>query len=335
MLIAVVCAIAAGACFAAGGLLQQHVASSRPAREALTVRLLADLVRQPLWLYGIGLALLAYVLESVALAFGPLVLVQPLVVTELLAALPISMRWDGLHIRPREWAGAVAVTAGLAVGLVSAAPGAGIALPGLSAWLPALVVTTVAASAAVAAGRRTRGPLRASLFAVAAGITMAVQAALLKSVIALFKRGLQPGLTSWQLWAMVAASLLGLLFVQSAFQAGPLAASMPVVDSVSPAVAIILGVLVFHEAVRSGPWLAGIVTGLASLFAGIVLLDTSAVVRQQQRIEHRRAATPEPPQPDKPEPGLRVSCTVRGKAAAAPPAGCGRRRPLPTRQWRS
>jgi drug/metabolite transporter (DMT)-like permease len=280
MLIAVVFAVAAGSSFAVGGVLQQHAAARRPPGEELSVRLLAGLLRHRAWLAGIGLAFLAYALESVALAYGPLIVVQPLIVTELLTALPLSMRWDGMRIGGREWAGAIAVTFGLAVGLVSAAPGAGTALPSLHAWIPALAGTALAATLAVLTSRRMRGPLRASLYAAAAGLVLSLQAALLKSAIALFTRGLLPALQSWQLWAMVAASLVGLLLVQTAYQAGPLALSMPVLDTVGPAVAIILGVLVFREQIRTGLWLIGIAAGLIPLFAGIALLDTSVLRRR-------------------------------------------------------
>jgi drug/metabolite transporter (DMT)-like permease len=285
MLIAVVCAIAAGACFASAGVLQQHIASASPPEDELSLRLLAGLVRQPLWLAGIGFAFLAFVLESVALAFGPLVLVQPLIVTELLAALPISMRLRGMRMGTREWLGAFAVTFGLCVGLVSAAPRAGVAGPSLDAWMLALAGVAALAGLAVLAGRRVCGPPRSSLYAAAAGVVLATQAGLLKSVIALVQRGPVPALTSWQLWAMVAASIIGLLLVQSAYQAGPLAASMPVIDAVNTAVAIILGAVLFREQIRTGLWVMGFVAGLIPLFAGIVLLDTSTQVRRLQRAE--------------------------------------------------
>lgn len=82
------------------------------------------------------------------------------------------------------------------------------------------------------------------------------------------------------------ASIGGLLLIQSAFQAGPLAASMPVMDAVEPAVAIAAGVTLFGESVRTG-WPAGGVAlaGLLLLFAGIVLLDTSPLLKALYRRE--------------------------------------------------
>src|SRR5579875_2271970 len=192
MLIAIIFALAAGGSFASGGVLQQHVASTRPEDEALSFRLLTDLARQPLWLAGIFLAFLSYVFESVALAFGPLILVQPLIVTELLFALPLSVRWHNMRMGLREWAGAAAVTVGLVIGLISASPGKGRPFPPVLDWGVALAAIAVLVSAVVSLGKRApaRSPLRSSLYAAGAGMVLATQAALLKSAIAFFMRGL-------------------------------------------------------------------------------------------------------------------------------------------------
>lgn len=301
MLIAVVCALAAGACFASAGVLQQRAASARPETESLSFRLIADLAHEPLWLVGIGLAMLSYVFESVALAFGPLVLVQPLIVTELLFALPISLRWRGMRMSVRDWVGTLSVACGLSVGLVAAAPAQGTPNASLVRWIPALAIAAGLTMVAVAIGRRVSGPWRSSSYAAGAGLVLGSQAALLKATVALFERGIVTALTSWQLWAMVAAAIIGLLLVQSAYEAGPLAASMPVVDAVDPAVAVLFGILLFHEHVRTGIWLAGVATGVVLLIAGIVLLDTSPVIQCLQKVERRqRDARPAGPAEQRP-----------------------------------
>lgn len=285
MLIAVVGAVGAAASFALGGVLQQHAAGQRPEGEALSFRLLVDLAGDRLWWLGIGFAFLSYVLESVALAFGPLVLVQPLIVTELLFALPISIRWQGMRMSGREWLGTAFVTSGLAMGLVSAAPGQGQAEAPLDVWGMAMAGVAALALVAVGLGRLSTGALRPSLFALAAALVLGAQAALLKATIARFEQGLVPALADWHLWAMVATSILGLLLVQSAYESGPLATSMPVVDAVDPAVGVLFGIVLFHESVRGGPWRVGIFAGAALLLAGIVVLDTSPLVQCLQRLQ--------------------------------------------------
>lgn len=287
MLIAVLAALGAGGSFAAGGVLQQRAASARPEGESLSFRLIVDLAHDPMWLLGIGFALLSYVLEGLALSYGPLVLVQPLIVTELLFALPVSVRWRGMRMSTREWLGTLSVAGGLTLGLICAAPGAGRPEAPIGEWIVALGVLGGTTLVAVSVGRRHKGPLRSSLYAVGAALVLGAQAALFKASVARLEKGLVPAFESWELWAMFAAAILGLLLVQSAYQAGPLATSMPVVDAVDPAVAIVFGIVLFHEPVRSGVWLVGVGTGMAMLLAGILLLDTSPLIHCLQRVERQ------------------------------------------------
>ena len=292
MVIAVLAALASGGGFAAGGVLQQRAASTHPENEALSFRLLVELAREPLWLLGIGFALVSYVLEALALSFGPLVLVQPLIVSELAFALPISVRWRGMQMGAREWLGATAIAVGLAVGVASAAPRAGRAGAPVVEWIVALGVAGSLTALVVASGRRKSGSARSSLYAVAAGIVIGTQASLLKATIAPFEHGVSHALESWELWATLVTAVLGLLLVQSAYEAGPLATSMPALDAIEPAVAIVFGIVLFHEAARTGLALVGAGAGIAALLLGVVLLDTSPVIKCLQKAQrtHQRAA---------------------------------------------
>ena len=89
--IAVVAALTAGFCFAAGSVVQQGVAR-QTGDEALRFRLLWDLVRTPRWVAGVALEAFSFVIQGVALVFGPLSLVQPIAATDVLFALPMIAR---------------------------------------------------------------------------------------------------------------------------------------------------------------------------------------------------------------------------------------------------
>src|SRR5689334_17669002 len=102
--IAVLAALAAAASFGVAAALQHRQARLTP--DAGGVRLLARLAAQPLWLAGIALAALAYGMQALALAFGPLALVAPIVATDLLFALPVAARWSR-PLRARDWLGCV------------------------------------------------------------------------------------------------------------------------------------------------------------------------------------------------------------------------------------
>ncbi|HJT04014.1 MAG TPA: DMT family transporter [Pseudonocardiaceae bacterium] len=287
-LISASAALVAGMCLAATGLLQQGVASKESSDKQFSLRLIADLVRNRTWLAGIGAAVASYVFQAVALATGPLSLVQPLVVSELLFAIPISARRHQAKLGWREWAGLLTVTAGLVVGIVAANPHRGHPLRPFSSWIWALVAVAVIAVGGVLIGKAVSGPARASLFALSGATVMALQSALYATTIAELRHDIGHTFATWQPYALIVASFTGLFLVQNAYQAGPLAASMPVMDAVLPMVSIGLGVGLFGEHIRT-TWfgLAGAAAGFVALVIGIVMLDTSPVVRRQQRLESR------------------------------------------------
>ncbi len=78
-------ALCAAFCFALGSLIQQGAARQTHAR-TLRFGLLVALVHERRWLGGVAVTVLSFGIQGVALAFGPLALVQPLVATEVLFA---------------------------------------------------------------------------------------------------------------------------------------------------------------------------------------------------------------------------------------------------------
>ena len=78
-------------------------------------RLLLDLARRPRWLAGIGLDALSFFILALALAFGPLALVQPLASLDVLFALPLIARRQGRRLTLQDRAGAVTVAGGIVI----------------------------------------------------------------------------------------------------------------------------------------------------------------------------------------------------------------------------
>jgi hypothetical protein len=109
--IAVLAALAAAGAFGVAAALQHRQAQLAPRAGNVSFRLLARLAGRPLWLAGIMLAAVAYGLQALALAFGPLALVAPIVATDLLFALPVAARWSG-PLRLADWLGGVLAAGG-------------------------------------------------------------------------------------------------------------------------------------------------------------------------------------------------------------------------------
>jgi len=273
--IAVLAALAAAASFGVAAALQHRQARLTP--DAGGVRLLARLAAQPLWLAGIALAALAYGMQALALAFGPLALVAPIVATDLLFALPVAARWSR-PLRAKDWLGCVLAAGGVAAFLAAAPPSSGWSDAPASDWLLAFAVVGLACVLTLAAGRLATGPVRAALTATAAGAVFGLTAAVTLSLTRLL-RAAGPGATlaHWQPWALLALGTTGLLLSASAFQAGALGASLPVMDTVEPVSGVLLGTLLFGEQLATSP--AGFtvqLAGAAAAIAGITLLGRYA-----------------------------------------------------------
>ena len=64
-------------------VLQRQAAATAPPERALHLSLFSYLIRRKIWLAGIGMVILAAVCQAIALATGPVALVQPIFIIEL------------------------------------------------------------------------------------------------------------------------------------------------------------------------------------------------------------------------------------------------------------
>jgi drug/metabolite transporter (DMT)-like permease len=281
--VAVLCSLLAALLYAAASVFQHRAAVAAPADRAMRPGLLTHLVAQPWWLAGITADGLAFVLQFVALGHGPLVIVQPLLVSGLLFALPLGAAMSGSRIHPAELWAAAAVVAGLGILLLSADPGRGHATVHTPAWL-ALLVATLVPVGILAAMAAARPLVRAPLLAAAAGVTYGLTAALTKASAHLLGIGLGHAVTAWQPYALVAAGAIGMVLSQSAFQAGPLRASLPMLTVVDPVVSIAIGVCVFHEHMAQDPGrVVAEVVGGAIMVVGVFALSRSPLIAVDDR----------------------------------------------------
>ena len=270
--IAIVLAVSAGFAYALASVLQQRAASEAPPELSLRPGLLLALVRRPLWLVGTVTDAVAYVLEAASLAFGSIIIVQPLLVTGLLWALPLATVGRPERVTRREWVPAIALVVGLAVFVTVGDPHGGRAQASGLAWLLTTLALAVPVALAVVAARGAPPGRRALLLAFAAGCVYGLTAALTKSTLDLLDDGVVELFTHWQPYALVAAGLLGFLLNQSAFQAGHLAASLPAMAVTDPVVGCCIGVTLFGETLGATGVLAVAAT------AGAIVVMTVATV---------------------------------------------------------
>lgn len=276
----VLAALGAALLYATASVFQQRAAGEAPAERSLRLRLLVGLIARPLWVIGIVADGAGFVLQFIALDNGSLVLVQPLLVSGLLFALPFGAAFTHRRLTPSEWLGSAATVAGLSLFLVVASPGPGHDQASDLAWIITGVCTLVPIAVMIAVSRSTSGAVRAGLLAAAGGVFYGLAAALIKVTAQEFHSGIVHTLTSnWEPYALVVCAVVAMVVVQSAFQAGPLRWSLPTLTVVDPVVSVVIGALALGERISTvGPAPALEIIGLIAMAWGVFLVARDPLV---------------------------------------------------------
>ncbi|PRW62728.1 DMT family transporter [Actinopolyspora mortivallis] len=287
--VAVPAALVGAASFGMASAVQQRATKQVPNIRTLHPRLLFELVRKPIWLASVATVIIGLSLQVVALAYGPLMLVQPLLVTSVLfaavhAAWLAHRRLDRLVVL-----GALACMGGLSAFLLLARPRGGDETIEPQA-IPLGVLLGVLTVVCLVAASRFPGEIRVIALALATGVLYGVTAALMKVVASQFRAG---GITEpFQHWVLYAVCLIGpcgFLLSQNAFQQGKLISpALAVITTVDPLVGVAIGINWFGERVTATPAVLG-GEALASLVivGGIVLLTHRGEVlrREIERVD--------------------------------------------------
>jgi hypothetical protein len=271
--VATVAAVVASALFAASTALLHR--SAGLVAHTHGVGGLARFVRRtsvhPIWVAGMGGQVAGFGLHALALHDGPLTFVQPLMVTEVVFALPLRQLLEARRPRRAELAWAALLCAGLAGFLVAATPSEG--RPHTPDPVPTFAtVAAIGLGMALCAylGRSAEGKLAAGALGVGAGLGFAGTAGALKQVTAELGHGITGVFTDWPVYALAVAGAVGMLLTQLAFKAAPLRASLPAMSTVDTVVSLAIGVAVFDEPFRvSALALLGEVVGLAVVVVGL------------------------------------------------------------------
>lgn len=245
----VVAAALAGAVFAAVGIVvRQRATMDVPHDQGVSTVMVSTLLRRRLWWAGTASAVTGYAFQAVALAYGSLLLVAPLLVSALLFALPLSARLAHRRVSRPEWGWALLLTValGVFVSLARTKPG-----DYEGSELPAVVVAGISllfVAGCLLVALRLENWRRAILLAVGVGVLFGVVAVLTKLVMHTVREGSMLRLvTSPVLYLLIVVGVIATLLQQSAFHAGSLRASVPAMLVLEPMVAVLLGEVVLGE----------------------------------------------------------------------------------------
>ncbi|MEV4629421.1 DMT family transporter [Micromonospora sp. NPDC049523] len=273
--LAILLALCAAACFALGAALQQRAARREPPHHTFDPRLFMRLLRRPTWLLGKLPDITGTLLQAVALRYGPLTLVQPLLISGMFLAIPLEAALDRRRPHPRDVIAVTACVIGLGAFLIVARPRPGVPEPSVMAWVGVGLASGAVVVICLALAHRATSALRGTLLGVATGIFYSGVAVLLKAFTGRVFADPFSALTDWHLYALVLVGLGGVMLNQNAFQNGPLAAPLTAITLVDPVASVVIGVTAFHETLSiSGLRLLIEVPAVLAMIFGIWLAST-------------------------------------------------------------
>ncbi|MGW7169529.1 DMT family transporter [Streptomyces sp. NPDC054884] len=285
--LSVVLSLVSAVAYAAGAIVQEQVAVSSPDEEYAPLR-------RPGWWAAVALNGLGGLLHVVALAYGPLSLVQPLGALTIVFALPMAALFVGRRAGATAWRGAIMATVGLAglLSLVGASDAQSLSTP---QRITVAVFTAGAVVALMIAGRAAhRHPaVRSMLLATASGIAFGMSSVFTKTVAVDWTDGVSAAdVPSLAVIGVLATS--GMMLSQAAYRGAGLAAPLATLTVVNPVVAAAVGITMFGETFRYGTTGTVLALGCGVVAAGgLILLTTERLHSEQPVAAPEPAAAPE------------------------------------------
>jgi drug/metabolite transporter (DMT)-like permease len=274
--------LALGAAFflGIGNVIHDRSANDVTDQPLGNMQLFLRLLRDRQWWLGSVVSTLGFGLQAAALGLGSVLLVQSILVTALLFALPVNAHLTGQPVGRSQWIWAILLAASVAVIVTVGNPTAGQSRAALQVWIAVVAVLGPAMVLCVLGARRNAGrPAAAVLLGVMSGALWGVVAVLTKGVVDRLGDGLWAVLATPELYAWAVVGIAATAWQQSAFRAGSLSASLPAMTVAEPVVGAVLGILVLGEAVRPGDkgWFLLIAAVVVTVIATAALARTEAV----------------------------------------------------------
>ncbi len=266
-------AFGSAAVFALGIVLQQGVVMDAPEAKEASAGILFRLIQHPVWLGGIAAYGIAFGMQAAALGDGRLAVVQPILATTIVFALPVGVWLSAQRITRRDVVAAIVVTTALALFLLLADPCGGRDDAPLGGWIVAGAILIGIATALLLAGLTRTGALRAALLGTASGLLFGLVSALTKGAVEVLQDDGAEVLLNWHLYALLVVGFAGMTITQLSLQTGILPPAVATSSIFNPAASVVLGLTLFDEQVHHSTWgRIGAVLALLAMFAGITVL---------------------------------------------------------------
>lgn len=270
----IVLALGAALLFALGSVLQQKAGLDAPdATAGSSSGLLVRMARKPVWLAGIAADALGFVGQAVALTIGRLAVVQPLLATAMVFALPLGHRLTAQRVTRSDVGAAMLVTASLVAFLTIADPSGGRDDAPLGEWLVLGAVVAGISVPLTLASLRARPAVKATLLGIVAGILFGVSAALTKSVGDAVSEDVLGVFGDWQLYALIVIGYVSMTFNQLALTAGVLAPALAASMALDPITSVVIATTLLEESLHeTAAGIAATLGALAAMIVGMAIL---------------------------------------------------------------
>ncbi|MER6418658.1 DMT family transporter [Streptomyces sp. NPDC001137] len=312
--LSVLLSLVSAVAYAGGAIVQEYVAVSAPVQEYAPLR-------RPTWWAAVALNGLGGLLHVVALAYGPLSLVQPLGALTIVFALPMAALFVGRRAGATAWRGAIMATVGLA-GLLALVGSSDAQSLDTAQRIAVAVVSGSVVVALMIAGRAAhRHPaVRSMLLATASGIAFGMSSVFTKTVAVDWTAGVSAAdIPSLAVIGVFATA--GMLLSQASYRGAGLAAPLATLTVVNPVVAAAVGITMFGETFRYGSTGTALALSCGVVAAGgLILLTTERLARATAESAPQPAQTVTEPVPvtESLEESVSIEETVEDLLAAIP-----------------
>ena len=273
---AAVLALISAVLFALSATLQQRgqFVLARKGRKVEGLGELFRLILVPVWLLGTLILLAGYLTQGAALDRGKLVVVQPLLVTTIVWALPLGYLLTNQRVTRRQVLGALVVVVGLALFVLVGDPNAGVDDTATRNYLLASAIICAIVVVLLLWVRTRRAPaLRAAVLGGCSGLLFGLSATFDKPVINDLHVSIGDAATSWALLGLIGFGFVAFLIQQLSLATGQLAPAMAAVSVANPGVSVVLGILLYEERLTRPPWHVLVAAiALLAAFAGATII---------------------------------------------------------------
>ena len=275
-------ALIAAFCFALAATLQQRGSLNLPTISLADPKSLVRLASNVTWLVGTLVLFTGYLFQAGALDRGRLVVIQPLLVTTIVFALPLGYFLTKQHVGRREVIGADRdPLSGCPVRLLRRPGGRQRERPeqrmadrvrGPRRHLRRLFVF----------GRGGDLSMKAAVYGTVSGIMFGLSSALTKPTLKYLHESVGTMLSHWECYALAIAGIGGFVLQQVSLGTGRLAPSVATVSVANPIVGILIGVLLLDERLSRPTWHVVLaVIGLALALVGAVVISLAHAAAEE------------------------------------------------------